>query len=212
MLLVGCDADGDRPSTLMDGSPAHGPRVDLEGVSSPAVATKVHVRTRPDGRDEVSGRVVHPRARSADSPACRRRRAGRRGELDRHLRVRLRPARLRQQPREAGRRPTLVRNVVRCLEARSSRRPAPGHCGLPDRLGCTDGVRMDHRRSSSTLSRGRAGGLLRDLRAGRRSSDPDRHGDRDRGRRARGRRFGSPSTTRTDGYLRRYALDAVPAG
>ncbi len=45
MLLVGCHADGDRPSTLMDGSRAHGPGVDLARVSSPAIATKVHVRS-----------------------------------------------------------------------------------------------------------------------------------------------------------------------
>ena len=41
LLLAGCDTDGGRPSTLMDGSPTRGPEVDLEGVSSPAVATKL---------------------------------------------------------------------------------------------------------------------------------------------------------------------------
>jgi hypothetical protein len=50
MLLAGCDAHGDRPSTLMDGSRAHGPGVDLDGVSSPAIATKVLVRPAKTAR------------------------------------------------------------------------------------------------------------------------------------------------------------------
>jgi hypothetical protein len=42
-VVVGCDDRADGPSALMDGSRTTPPRVELEGISAPAVATKVRV-------------------------------------------------------------------------------------------------------------------------------------------------------------------------
>jgi hypothetical protein len=42
-IVVGCDDRAEGPSALMDGSPATPPRVELEGISAPAVVTKVRV-------------------------------------------------------------------------------------------------------------------------------------------------------------------------
>jgi hypothetical protein len=42
--MLGCDSQDDRPGKLMDGSPAKPPAVELEGVSEPAIATRIRVR------------------------------------------------------------------------------------------------------------------------------------------------------------------------
>jgi hypothetical protein len=49
-LLTACDTDDARPKVLVDGSDARAPAVELEGVSEPAVLTKVRVARVGDVR------------------------------------------------------------------------------------------------------------------------------------------------------------------
>jgi hypothetical protein len=65
-LAAGCAGRGERPTVLADGSRTESPRVELEGISEPAVSTKVEVRHTRTLRPDSAARSC---LRAHDSPA-----------------------------------------------------------------------------------------------------------------------------------------------